>query len=56
MDLARSRQILFACASGLLLPLCFPKFDLGLLAWIVLIPSISHSINVPNGEPFGSAG
>lgn len=38
MDHARSRQILFACASGLLLPFCFPKFDLGLLAWIVLIP------------------
>ncbi len=38
MDRARPRQILFACASGLLLPLCFPKFDLGLLAWIVLIP------------------
>lgn len=38
MDRARSRQILFACASGLLLPLCFPKFDFGLLAWIVLIP------------------
>ena len=38
MDQARPRQILFACASGLLLPLCFPRFDLGLLAWIVLIP------------------
>ncbi len=38
MDGARSRQLMFACASGLFLPLCFPKFDLGLLAWIVLIP------------------
>ncbi|MBK9308448.1 MAG: apolipoprotein N-acyltransferase [Nitrospira sp.] len=38
MDGARSRQIIFACASGLLLPLCFPKFDLGLLAWVALIP------------------
>ncbi|WP_413935482.1 apolipoprotein N-acyltransferase [Nitrospira sp. BLG_1] len=38
MERARSRQLIFACASGLFLPLCFPKFDLGLLAWIVLIP------------------
>ncbi|HSA62384.1 MAG TPA: apolipoprotein N-acyltransferase [Nitrospiraceae bacterium] len=38
MDRVRSRQILLACASGLLLPLCFPKFDLGLLAWVALIP------------------
>ncbi len=38
MNGARSRQIMFACASGLLLPLCFPKFDWGLLAWVVLIP------------------
>lgn len=38
MDRARTRQILLACASGLLLPLCFPKFDLGLLAWVALIP------------------
>lgn len=38
MDGARSRQMIFACASGLLLPLCFPKFDLGLLAWVALIP------------------
>ncbi len=32
------RQIALAVASGLLLPFCFPKFDLGLLAWIALIP------------------
>lgn len=38
MDGARSRQMIFACASGLLLPLCFPKFDVGLLAWVALIP------------------
>lgn len=38
MDPARARQILLACASGLLLPLCFPKFDLSTVAWVVLIP------------------
>jgi len=38
MDLPRSRQILFACASGALLPLCFPNFEFGLLAWAALIP------------------
>jgi apolipoprotein N-acyltransferase len=38
MDLPRSRQILFACASGVLLPLCFPNFEFGLLAWAALIP------------------
>jgi apolipoprotein N-acyltransferase len=38
MDRVRSRQIVLASASGILLPLCFPKYDLGLLAWIALIP------------------
>ncbi len=38
MDLPRSRQILFACASGVLLPLCFPNFEFGLLTWAALIP------------------
>jgi apolipoprotein N-acyltransferase len=38
MELPRSRQILFACASGVLLPLCFPNFEFGLLAWGALIP------------------
>jgi apolipoprotein N-acyltransferase len=38
MDQPRSRHILLVCASGLLLPFCFPNFDLGLLAWFVLIP------------------
>jgi apolipoprotein N-acyltransferase len=38
MDRVRSRQIVLACASGVLLPLCFPKFDFGLLAWVALIP------------------
>lgn len=32
------RHILLAATTGILLPLCFPKFDLGLLAWIALIP------------------
>ena len=33
-----ARQIMFAGASGLLYPLCFPDFDVGALAWIVLVP------------------
>lgn len=32
------RQILLAVATGILLPLCFPNFDMGLLAWVALIP------------------
>ncbi len=32
------RRIALAVTSGLLLPLCFPKFDFGLLAWFALIP------------------
>ncbi len=27
-----------ACLTGILYPLCFPNFDLGWLAWVVLIP------------------
>jgi apolipoprotein N-acyltransferase len=38
MDKALARQILLACASGLLYPLCFPDFDLGVLAWVLLVP------------------
>ena len=32
------RLILLAAATGILLPYCFPKYDLGLLAWVALIP------------------
>lgn len=35
---SRTQALLLAGISGLLLPFCFPKFDLGLLAWITLIP------------------
>ena len=38
MDRVLPRQLLLASASGLLLPLCFPKFDFGWLAWVALIP------------------
>ncbi|HXF91162.1 MAG TPA: apolipoprotein N-acyltransferase [Nitrospiraceae bacterium] len=38
MDKALARQILLACASGVLYPLCFPDFDLGFLAWVLLVP------------------
>jgi apolipoprotein N-acyltransferase len=52
MDRARARQILLACASGLLLPLCFPKFDLGLLAWIALIPLHLTLDRIPKRRAF----
>ncbi len=32
------RRLLLAALTGLGYPLCFPSFDLGLLAWIVLVP------------------
>ncbi len=38
MSEALARQIMLASASGLLYPLCFPDFNVGALAWIVLLP------------------
>jgi len=35
---SRTHGLLLAGVSGFLLPFCFPKFDLSLLAWIALIP------------------
>jgi apolipoprotein N-acyltransferase len=32
------RLILLAATTGILLPYCFPKYDIGLLAWVALIP------------------
>jgi len=32
------RLIVLAVATGLFLPFCFPKFEVGLLAWVALIP------------------
>ena len=32
------RLILLAATTGILLPYCFPNYDLGLLAWVALIP------------------
>jgi apolipoprotein N-acyltransferase len=32
------RLILLAATTGILLPYCFPKYDVGLLAWVALIP------------------
>jgi apolipoprotein N-acyltransferase len=32
------RLTLLAATTGILLPYCFPKYDLGLLAWVALIP------------------
>lgn len=52
MDQARARQILLACASGLLLPLCFPKFDLGYLAWVALVPLHLTLDHIPKRRAF----
>ncbi len=38
MTISRARLILLACASGLLYPLSFPAFDLGVLAWFAWVP------------------
>ncbi len=38
MNAALVRQIVFASASGLLYPLCFPDYDLGQIAWVFLLP------------------
>ena len=32
------RRIVLACLTGILYPFCFPDFDLGWLAWVVLVP------------------
>ncbi|HKY70616.1 MAG TPA: apolipoprotein N-acyltransferase [Nitrospira sp.] len=32
------RLILLAATTGILLPYCFPKYDVGLLAWVALVP------------------
>ncbi|ALA58699.1 apolipoprotein N-acyltransferase [Nitrospira moscoviensis] len=52
MDRARARQILFACASGLLLPFCFPKFDFGALAWVALVPLHLTLDHIPKRRAF----
>lgn len=38
MSVVLPRQLVLAAATGVLYPLCFPDFDLGVLAWVVLIP------------------
>jgi apolipoprotein N-acyltransferase len=38
LDPRLARPIALAAATGLLYPLCFPDFDLGGLAWVVLVP------------------
>lgn len=35
---AAARQIVLTTITGLLYPFCFPNFDLGVLAWAVLLP------------------
>jgi apolipoprotein N-acyltransferase len=32
------RLILLAATTGILLPYCFPRYDIGLLAWVALVP------------------
>lgn len=52
MDHIRARQIVFACASGLLLPLCFPRFEFGFLAWVALVPLHLALDHIPKRRAF----
>ena len=38
MGQAHARQLILASITGLLYPICFPDFDFGPLAWVVLVP------------------
>ena len=38
MPWTTARQIILASLTGLLYPFCFPSFDLGPIAWILLVP------------------
>ncbi len=38
MGQAPARRLILASITGLLYPLCFPDFDFGSLAWVVLVP------------------
>ena len=46
------RQAFLAVTTGILLPFCFPKFDFGLLAWIVLIPLHIALAGARRGQAF----
>jgi apolipoprotein N-acyltransferase len=52
MDHARARQIVLACTSGLLAPLCFPNFDLGFVAWFALVPLHLALDHIPKRRAF----
>lgn len=49
MTTATARQFGLAGLTGLLLPLCFPDFNLGWLAWIALVP-----LHLALDGPFGT--
>ena len=38
MGQAHARQLVLASITGLLYPICFPDFDFGPVAWVVLVP------------------
>ena len=38
MVLTKARRLALCAATGVLYPLSFPDFDLGFLAWILLVP------------------
>ncbi len=47
-----ARNIALASSTGVLYPLCFPSYDLGILAWIVLIPLHLVILEVAPGRAF----
>ena len=52
MDLKRLTPLFLACLSGVLHPLCFPHFDVGWLAWIVLVPLHWALTQISAGKAF----
>ncbi len=52
MVLTRARRLALCAATGVLYPLSFPDFDLGFLAWILLVPLHIAMVDAPPRQAF----
>lgn len=53
MKKATRRHLALASLTGLLYPFCFPNFDMGMMAWIVLVPLHVLLDRLPARRAFG---